>query len=84
VLYTDDWIGHLKKTRRNNRKCSTRLESRGRTKTWETKVDTEKICRRGNEIGEKGKTWREVKRLGKRQNKMEKKLHISPMLRKEQ
>jgi hypothetical protein len=55
-----DWT-HLKKTRRIKRESSTRLESTGSTKTWETKVDMEKICRRGNR--RKGKDWREMKRL---------------------
>jgi hypothetical protein len=42
-----DWT-HLMKTRRINRESSTRLESTGSTKTWETKEDMEKIRRRRN------------------------------------
>jgi hypothetical protein len=42
-----DWT-HLKKTRRINRENSTRLESTGSTKTWETKEHMEKFHRRGN------------------------------------
>jgi hypothetical protein len=42
-----DWT-HLKKTRKINREGSTRLESTGSTKTWETKEDMEKIYRRRN------------------------------------
>jgi hypothetical protein len=47
---------------------------------WETKEDME-ICRRGNR--QKRKDLEADEEVGKRQNKMEK-LHISPMLRKEQ
>jgi hypothetical protein len=48
---------------------------------WETKEDMEKICRRGNR--RKRKYLERGEEYDKRQNKMEK-LHISPMLRKEQ
>jgi hypothetical protein len=49
-------------------------------KTWETKEDMEKICRRRNR--RKRKDVERGEEVGKRQNKTEK-LHISPMLRKE-
>jgi hypothetical protein len=42
-----DWT-QLNKTRRINRESSTRLESTGSMKMWETKKNMEKICRRGN------------------------------------
>jgi hypothetical protein len=72
---------HLKKTRRIRRESRTRFESSGSTKTWETKEDMEKICRIGNR--RKKKELERGEEVAKRQNKMEK-LHISPMLRKEQ
>jgi hypothetical protein len=53
-----DWA-HLKKTRRINIESSTRLESTGSMKMWETK--TWRSVK--EEIGKNGKTWREVKRL---------------------
>jgi hypothetical protein len=49
-------------------------------RTWETKEDMEKICRRGNR--RKRKDLERGEEVGKRQNKMQK-LHISPVLRKE-
>jgi hypothetical protein len=57
---TFDWV-HLKKTRRINRKRSTDWNPQGarrhrrQRKTWITSVE--------EDIGQKGKTWREVERL---------------------
>jgi hypothetical protein len=76
---TLEWT-HLKKTRRINRESSTALESTGSTKTWETKEDKAKICRRENR--RKGKDLERGEEVGKRRNKMQK-LQISPMLLKE-
>jgi hypothetical protein len=48
-----DWI-RLKKTGKINRESNTGLESTGSRKTWRRSV--------GEDIGEKGKTWRKMKR----------------------
>jgi hypothetical protein len=72
---------HFKKTRRVSRESNTRFESSESTKMWEKREDMEKICKIGNR--RKRKDLERGEEVRKRQNKMEK-LHISPVLRKEQ